>query len=323
MSVMILEADPFIATSNSLGSSACLQNNVRRPLFGISVKQNRFGFLSMWQVTTSGESKAISLADSSAPGGHSQANHNFCLQTVTEQRQERAQIIETFGDHFVFFYGGKPIILQCAGLLINTRDFNWKNEWLYNYENFLRGTKCVEYRARIYLGFDDVLVEGYILNTNVSTNAQEMPYLCPFNFTLLVSRYTDLSQSVNDVVASGDGTNVYTGSGLGARRTLIGGRVVEYMTELIAAPYMVIDPATGDVVHSKADFGTPPETIIDGKTARASVTTDDSLTSITKGLDAQIGSSAYSWPSDEKDARDATTASLSSGVANSCALIGT
>lgn len=322
MSVILLEADPFITTSNYLGTSACLQSNVRRPLFGISVKNNRFGFLSMWQVTSSGESKAISLADSSAPGGHSQANHNFCLQTVTEQRQERAQIIETFGDHFVFFYGGKPIILQCAGLLINTRDFNWKNEWLYNYENFLRGTKCVEYRARIYLGFDDVLVEGYILNTNVSTNAQEMPYLCPFNFTLLVSRYTDLSQSVNDVVTSGDGTNVFNGTGLGARKTLIGNQVVEYLTELIADPYMVIDPATGDVEHSKADFGTPPTTIIDGKTARAAATTDSSLTAVTDGIEEQLGAPTYSWPADEKAARDAAAASLSTPVANSCGLIG-
>lgn len=188
--------------------------------------------------------------DSSAPLGHSKENHNFLLQSVQEQRQEKTQIIETFGDNFVFFYGGKPLIMQMSGMLINTRDFNWKNEFLYNYENLLRGTKCVDNRARVYIGFDDVLVEGYMLGCGVSYD-KDIPYLCPFGFQILVTNYTDMSHTLNEVVTSADGNNEVTeegqAGGVGARVLSSNrGVVVEYLSELQYTGYSVIDPTTGD-----------------------------------------------------------------------------
>lgn len=266
MAVLLLEKDPFVELSQSLETSSFGDYNVRRPLYGISTKKDRFAFLAVYQVSPTGQTRAISLLDSSAPGGHSKANHNFLLQSVQESRQERAQIVETFGDHFVFFYGEKPILLQCGGVLINTRDFNWKNEWLRNYDQYLRGTKCVEYQARIYMGFDDVLVEGYLLSTGVQMTAQEMPYFCPFNFTLLVSRYTDLSRSLNVVVTSGNGTNVVDGKGVGARITA-SGKVVEYLAGQQATAYETVDPATGEVKEQSSVFnnGNIPMSINDGQ----------------------------------------------------------
>ncbi len=255
MPVILLERDPFVdALAQDTTSFNDRNENVRRPFFGIQLKQQRFAFLSVKQANQEGNLVPVSMRDSSAPGGTSQANHNFILQTVAEQRTEKFQIVETFGDHFTFFFDERPVILQVSGVLFNTADFNWKNEWLYNYENFLRGTKCVEHRSRAYLGFDDVLVEGYVLTTNVNYD-KDMPYLCPFSFQLLVTQQLDLSDSNNPVRQAEDG------------RTLLDdpGTYIEYVGGAgpVAQPRYTIDPVTGESTAQLAVSGFVPASLSD------------------------------------------------------------
>jgi hypothetical protein len=108
--------------------------------------------------------------------------------------------VETFGEPYIFFYGEKPRILNVQGLLMNTVDFNWKNEFWKNYENYLRGTKLVELDARIYFYFDDQIVEGYMLDASAQHDAQ-LPYHVPFQFTLFVTAH--------DYVGMLDSTGLY------------------------------------------------------------------------------------------------------------------
>jgi len=254
MSIILLVKDPFVeAEGRSFTDPKAEQFNIRRPFFGISIKDPRHAFLSIYQDGGNGNLVPISMKDSSAPGGWSNANHNFLLMNVTESRQEKVQIIETFGDHFAFFYGEKPIVLSVQGILLNTMDFNWKNEWFYNYENFLRGTKCVENRARVFLGYDDTLVEGYVLNGQTA-NSSETPYSVPFSFSLLLAKPPlDLSPAAADEIPSA-GANEYVTQAEEAR-TYVGtasGEVVEYIGSLKGqdgteenARYAV-NPLTGD-----------------------------------------------------------------------------
>jgi hypothetical protein len=239
MSVLLIEKDPFIDGGSEPYTSALHKNtNVRRPLYGITLKENRFAYLSVFQDGyASGRGLVpVSLKDSSAPDGKSQANHNFILTSVQDARQEKAQIIETFGDHYVFLYGQKPIVLQCSGFLMNTADFNWKNEFLHNYETYLRGTKAAENRTRVFLGWDDVLAQGWMMNVSVGYNA-EMPYLCPVQFSILLSAPpTDLSSATSLVDKSSDA------------RTLGGqfGEAVEYHGAIEPQYIYEIDPLTGE-----------------------------------------------------------------------------
>jgi hypothetical protein len=190
MPVILIQKDPFTEAEQQIEDEGLYANNfnIRRPLLGMNVKQPRFAFLSLYQDLGDGsQAQAVSIVDSSAPGGYSNANHNFILQSVSETRTEKAQIVETFGDHFVFFYGQKPIILQVRGILFNTEDFNWKNEFLGNYSRFLRGTKCVENKTRVFLGYDDVLAQGYMLNVAVAHD-KDMPNVVPVSFSLLLAK---------------------------------------------------------------------------------------------------------------------------------------
>lgn len=204
MPVILIEKDLFSELDDRLAlnreNGATGNRNVRRPLWGLRVKDPTFAWLGVWQdLGEGGPAQPISIIDSSSPGGFASeaGTHNFILQAVSEQRQEKVQIIETFGDHFAFFYGQKPIILSVQGMLFNSSDFNWKNEFLANYDRFLRGTKCVENKTRVFLGFDDVIAQGYLLNVQINYD-KDMPVVVPFSFNMLLTKPPlDLSKAAS------------------------------------------------------------------------------------------------------------------------------
>lgn len=178
---------------------------VRRPLRGIEIKDDTYAVIKVIRA----DGKEIALTDSGAtqtvnsgsirgdlpelrgePSAGSTFNYsNFIAQQIVDSRSEKQQIVETFGEPYIFFYGEKPRIMQVQGMLMNTLDFNWKNEFWKNYENHLRGSKLVESDSRIYFYFDDQIVEGYVLDAQASHSA-DFPYHVPFQFTLFVTAHT-------------------------------------------------------------------------------------------------------------------------------------
>jgi len=178
---------------------------VRRPLRGIEIKEDTYAVIKVIR----SDGREIPLVDSGSivtsrsqgirgkaeelrevpPEGGTFNYSNFIAQQIVDAREEKQQIVETFGEPYVFFYGEKPRLMQVQGLLMNTLDFNWKNEFWKNYETYLRGTKLVELDARIYFYFDDQIVEGYVLNAQASHSA-DFPYHVPFQFTVFVTAHT-------------------------------------------------------------------------------------------------------------------------------------
>ena len=177
--------------------SAMSTGNVRRPTRGIQLKNDTYATLKVLR----GNGTEIALVNAGAkyggtgPDGKMMSTEysNFLIQSVSEDRMEKQQIVETFGEAFIFFFGERPRVLNIQGVLLNTFDFNWEAEWWHNYENYLRGTKCVEHDARVYLTYDDTLVSGYIISTSSGKNSQERNHV-GFNFQLFVTDYTQLSK---------------------------------------------------------------------------------------------------------------------------------
>ena len=95
----------------------------------------------------------------------------FFIESVQEGHTERSQIVETFGDFYVFFFGERPPIYTYTGTLINAKSINWAEDWMFFYDNFLRGTKCVELNARLLLTYGYRQVEGFLLSTSTATQA--------------------------------------------------------------------------------------------------------------------------------------------------------
>jgi hypothetical protein len=134
--------------------------------------------------------------------GRSFVNTNFIAQQISEERAEKSQIVETFGEPFVFFFGERPRVITVQGLLINTVDFNWRAEWWDNYDKLLRGTKLVEARAKLYLCWDDICIGGYMLQAKADDIATD-PYRIPFGFAIFLTEYFNVGIRGNPLLQTG------------------------------------------------------------------------------------------------------------------------
>lgn len=164
------------------------KTRVRRPLRGLEIKEDTYAYIKLMRL----DGRAIDLVDSSSETGWSKEYSNFILQSVQEQRMERQQVMETFGDTYMFLFGESPRFLQVSAALINSYDFNWKAEFQYNYDNYLRGTRSLEKGARCYLFYDDNVVEGYIVNCSMSQDSQQ-PLMVQLQFQFYVTNYRNVS----------------------------------------------------------------------------------------------------------------------------------
>lgn len=133
----------------------------------------------------------------------------FILESVQEMHEDRAQIVETFGDFYVFFFGERPPMYQFSGTLINSKNANWVADFKFYYANYLRGTKCVENNARIILTYGGRQVEGFILKNSNATDAT-LEAGVKFSFPMVITRqsFIGFSDDFGFVTTSGGKTQV-------------------------------------------------------------------------------------------------------------------
>ena len=193
MSVFIeLTTDSFATTFNQQIASSLEAragtNNARRPLRGLEVKEDTYAIIKVVRA----DGTELSLFDSSSKTGRSTQYSNFILQSVSEARMEKHQIVETFGEPYIFFFGESPRFLDVTAILVDSNDFNWYAEFWKNYDEHLRGTKLVEQGARTYLFYDDNIVEGYMLMAQARKIADQ-PMMAQLTFRLYLTNYSNVS----------------------------------------------------------------------------------------------------------------------------------
>lgn len=165
---------------------------VRRPFRGVEEKKDTYALMRV--IRTDGTE--IPLVDSSGVPAFLRGDEsykqrpyaNFFIVQLTEARAEKSQIVDTFGEDWVYFFGEKPRSIAFNGYLLNTVDFDWKAEWWENYEKYLRGTALVENDARLYLFYDDVVMEGYLMNAQ-TVDAQDNRNAVVFSSMMLLTGY--------------------------------------------------------------------------------------------------------------------------------------
>lgn len=196
------------------------QKFIRRPTRGLQIKEDTFATIRLVALVDGRNLPIVDAGSRRTDGGGpitvngkraTDIYSNFLLQQVNEERAEKAQILETFGEPYIFLFGERPRMITFQGILVTSFDFNWEAEWWYNYDNFLRGTRCIEQDARVYIQYDQVLVGGYILGANASNNALE-PRQVNFSFQVFVTSYTNFSDIGNpNARPGGDLSPEYTG----------------------------------------------------------------------------------------------------------------
>jgi len=211
-----IEPDPFAtnfrsgavgqSTGGNPGAASTRESDfggaVRRPVRGLQLKEDTYATI---QVRTA-DGKNIPLVDAggttyrttfdegvpSESIGYTDTYTNFLLQSIQEQRAEKMQVIQTFGEPFIFFFGEHPRIISGSGVLLNTEDFNWRAEFWENYDKYLRGNRCVQTRTRITLQWDDILIEGYFIKANAVESATK-PNMVEMDFQIFLTNYVNLS----------------------------------------------------------------------------------------------------------------------------------
>lgn len=163
-------------------------NSVRRPLRGVEVKEDTYAIIKVIR----SDGQEMPLFDAGDPSGESTSYGNFMLQAVQDARMEKQQIVETFGEPYIFFFGERPRFLDITATLINSLDFNWKAEFLENYDKYLRGTKLVEMGARMYLFYDDTIVEGYLVMCQLIDDVMS-PMVVRMQLKLFLTNYSNVS----------------------------------------------------------------------------------------------------------------------------------
>jgi len=121
---------------------------------------------------------------------------DWILQSVREQRIEKTQVVETFGDTYIYAFGERPRALEFRGILMNTADYNWRAVFWENWDKFFRATKLIERNARVYIGWDDIIVEGYPINA-AAAELSDSPNAMTFQFTFYVTNYINTAAQSN------------------------------------------------------------------------------------------------------------------------------
>lgn len=160
------------------------QKHVRRPLNGLRPNKNYYAtIMSPNGMLNSSYLDAKKLTN---------FNNNFLIQSMTFSRDEKMQIIETFGENYVYFFGNRSPVASFRGMLLNSQTFEWFAEFDTNYVNSFRGTRSAARNKEVSITVDGVIYYGHIHNVSYDLNS-EQPSSLGVSFNMQVARVQHLT----------------------------------------------------------------------------------------------------------------------------------
>jgi hypothetical protein len=144
--------------------------------------------------------------------------NQFSLTGINEEDAERYQIKETFEGEVLYLFGRRPRVWTMSGMIVNGKrarvpdnikdpgkkleyqrkyDMDFANELWRRWDQYYRGSKTLELRARTYMSYDDVLVEATLLSLVVSRSASS-PSVCPASLTFIVHERAFIGQQASE-----------------------------------------------------------------------------------------------------------------------------
>lgn len=121
--------------------------------------------------------------------------NDFLLQVITIREEERSQISETFDGIYIHFARSSIPIMHARALLLNTPNYPWLHEWLFNWHNAFKGSKLIENNARAYILINGLRYEGYFLDYTLNQNSQE-DKVVTVDFTFLITDVSDVLDAI-------------------------------------------------------------------------------------------------------------------------------
>lgn len=184
MAVIFVDINPFSAQEVA-GQVLNAEVPIRRPYWGLYMKENQVGNLQILAPGAGGVVDWVNVINSSSPSMVANGTSNFTIARISRPRQEKVQIVQSFGRDFMYVFGEEPRFLQISGVLLNTPNYPWRNEWLRNYEDTLRASRTVEKLARVYLSMDGIVSEGHLVSSTTEDVASN-PNATVLSFVMYV-----------------------------------------------------------------------------------------------------------------------------------------
>jgi hypothetical protein len=143
--------------------------------------------------------------------------NKFLLQSVTKPRMERFQIVETFREAHLFFFGERTKVYSITGQVLEALDadaadddlisrdqYRWSTSLQMLYDTALRGSQLASAGNIATLAFEKVLLTGYPLQLQ-TTRTVDNPYLTQFQMTwaILDEQFLD-NNSNTDITTYAD-----------------------------------------------------------------------------------------------------------------------
>lgn len=113
---------------------------------------------------------------------------DLIVENVTEQFNERVQVVNLANGKFVsYYYGQQPAQITISGRLFNDFQGDWRNSLLRVYHRYIRGSKLAARGRKVIFSYSDMVVTGEV--TGMSTGlAGATETHGTFSMTVLVHR---------------------------------------------------------------------------------------------------------------------------------------
>ena len=89
---------------------------------------------------------------------------NFFLQSISARIADRAQIMETYDGLDVTALGKKSVQLNIGAMMYNTESHNWRDQWMWYWDNYLSLTQVAKRKGTEILTTDNLMIKGYFLS---------------------------------------------------------------------------------------------------------------------------------------------------------------
>lgn len=141
------------------------------------------------------------LTDDSVGGFQS-----FMVQNISCAYQEKAQIVQTFGDTSVtYYFGAAPVFFTISGLIFDDGSNNWFVKFCQAYQELLRGTRSAQRSEVLQINLPSCSIIGSIHSFQYS---QEASRDTDIQFSIVVhAHHVDYFY-----VDTGEGVSVYGGN---------------------------------------------------------------------------------------------------------------
>ena len=122
--------------------------------------------------------------------GPRNAYMNFVLQKVSENFQEKYQLVETFGDSFLaYFYGSRHMVININGILIDDQLSDMKSQFIYIYNTYFRAYHVAKHKILVEFGYGDTTIKGVMLSLGTETGDTINEVQTNFQVQMLVYQY--------------------------------------------------------------------------------------------------------------------------------------